>query len=160
MTAWQRIGSICTTDSAAGPEKLRQKAMAKSTAIHVFGANFHLVQNRLKVDVTPISINSVKKLRMSALQDALISRNYLIFIRKGFLHFYAIAPVKMAVRLVFAASVCSSSLSMLVLQLYLYCSYRLLCVESNTTKCRGSSAPPPVSLGEQLLPLFRRPCCR
>ena len=33
MTAWQRIGSICTTDSAAGPEKLRQKAMAKSTAI-------------------------------------------------------------------------------------------------------------------------------
>ena len=30
MTAWQRIGSICTTDSAAGPEKLRQKAMAKS----------------------------------------------------------------------------------------------------------------------------------
>ena len=56
MTAWQRIGSICTTDSAAGPEKLRQKAMAKSTAIHVFGANFHLVQNRLKVDVTPISI--------------------------------------------------------------------------------------------------------
>ena len=61
MTAWQRIGSICTTDSAAGPEKLRQKAMAKSTAIHVFGANFHLVQNRLKVDVTPISINSVKK---------------------------------------------------------------------------------------------------
>ena len=33
MTAWQHIGSICTTDSAAGPEKLRQKAMAKSTAI-------------------------------------------------------------------------------------------------------------------------------
>ena len=31
-------------------------------AIHVFGANFHLVQNRLKVDVTPISINSVKTL--------------------------------------------------------------------------------------------------
>ena len=33
MTAWKLIGSICTTNSAAGPEKLRQKAMAKSTAI-------------------------------------------------------------------------------------------------------------------------------
>ena len=32
MTAWKLIGSICTTNSAAGPEKLRQKAMAKSTA--------------------------------------------------------------------------------------------------------------------------------
>ena len=31
-------------------------------SIHSFGANFHLVHNRLKVDVTPISINSVKKL--------------------------------------------------------------------------------------------------
>ena len=35
---------------------------ALSPTIHVFGANFHLVQNRLKVDVTPISINSVNKL--------------------------------------------------------------------------------------------------
>ena len=30
--------------------------------LHVFGANFRLVQNRLKVDVTPISINSVNKI--------------------------------------------------------------------------------------------------
>ena len=30
MTAWQRIGSICTTDSAAGQEKLRQKAIWQS----------------------------------------------------------------------------------------------------------------------------------
>ena len=29
MTAWKLIGSICTTNSAACPEKLRQKAMAK-----------------------------------------------------------------------------------------------------------------------------------
>ena len=28
MIVWQRIGSICTTDSAAGSEKLRQKATA------------------------------------------------------------------------------------------------------------------------------------
>ena len=33
MTAWQLVGLICTTDSAAGQEKLCQKAMAKSTAI-------------------------------------------------------------------------------------------------------------------------------
>ena len=29
-TAWQCLCSICITDSAVGPEKLRQKAMAKS----------------------------------------------------------------------------------------------------------------------------------
>ena len=34
VTAWQLVGSIYTTDSAAGPDKLRQKAMmAKPTAI-------------------------------------------------------------------------------------------------------------------------------
>ena len=33
LTAWKLVGSICTTDSTAGPEKLRQKAMSKSTAI-------------------------------------------------------------------------------------------------------------------------------
>ena len=32
LTAWRLVGSICTTDSTAGPEKLRQKAMVKSTA--------------------------------------------------------------------------------------------------------------------------------
>ena len=32
LTAWRLVASICTTDSTAGPEKLRQKAMAKSTA--------------------------------------------------------------------------------------------------------------------------------
>ena len=31
MTVWKLVGSICTTNSAVGPEKLRQKA--KSTAI-------------------------------------------------------------------------------------------------------------------------------
>ena len=36
--------------------------VALTIHVHVFGANFHLVQNRLKVDVTPISINSVNKL--------------------------------------------------------------------------------------------------
>ena len=46
----------------------------------------------------------------------------LIFIRKGFPHFYAIAPVKMAVRLVFTAvhSAFTVSTSPAVLQLYLY----------------------------------------
>ena len=34
MTAWQLIGSVYTTDSAAGPDKLSQNAMAKSTAMH------------------------------------------------------------------------------------------------------------------------------
>ena len=46
MTAWKLIGSICTTNSAACPEKLRQKAMAKSTAIL-------LQHSRAGVAVTP-----------------------------------------------------------------------------------------------------------
>ena len=35
VTAWQLVDSICTTDSAVGPEKLRQKPimMAKLTVI-------------------------------------------------------------------------------------------------------------------------------
>ena len=37
MTAWQCIGSICITDSAAGPEKLHQKAMAKSIQLSPHG---------------------------------------------------------------------------------------------------------------------------
>ena len=47
MTAWQRIGSICITDSAAGPEKLRQKAMAKS---------IQLSHSRAGIAVTPTAV--------------------------------------------------------------------------------------------------------
>ena len=32
MTAWQLVGSICTTDSAAGPEKLQSRQLSHSRA--------------------------------------------------------------------------------------------------------------------------------
>ena len=54
------FGVFCSYARVGGA----QFGVVQSSAcyIHVFGANFHLVQNRLKVDVTPISINSVNKL--------------------------------------------------------------------------------------------------
>ena len=63
--------------------------------------------------------------------------------KEGFLNFYVIAPVKMVIRLVFAASVCSSSLSILLLVPHSAAAIsilllRLLCVESYTQNVGGA----------------------